>query len=241
MSSKLYLLYSLFDSYYDLTQQKKISHNQLISFYQPFLLYFKNNNKNEKEFVNTYIFDIINIISNIDKYLSEDILYKKNKKYFINTENNQYIMYKKYKNKLNKKFDNMISKLSCLNNKNDNDSLIDLDEEDKILYENSDSEDEEQDIDDVNSENSYIDDSINKEYYICDSFSSNEFYLINKELTSCTCKAYSFCKEDIKTCKHLDYCINNLSKLSKVNFTEDKCNCNEYLQKKSCKHLEYYI
>jgi len=75
MSSKLYLLYSLFNINYELTKSKKMSHVEITAFYKPFLLFFKHNNKDEKDFINKYIFDIINIISDIDKYVNENIFF----------------------------------------------------------------------------------------------------------------------------------------------------------------------
>ena len=65
MSSKLYLLYYLFNINYELTKSKKMSYVEITALYKPFLLFFKNNNKHEKDFINKYIFDIMNIISNI--------------------------------------------------------------------------------------------------------------------------------------------------------------------------------
>jgi hypothetical protein len=246
MSSKLYLLYSLFEINYELTNSKKMSHNQITEFYKPFLLFFKNNKKYEKDFINKYIFDIINIISNIDNFVNKNILLFKNNKYYINYECNEYILYKKYICKLNKKYNFMINKLTCINSHNN--SIIDSDEEKS--KNDSDEENSENNSDEEKSKNesffySEIFNSkisnLQEEYYICKSFTYDGYYLLNKELTSCTCKAYEYCKESIKTCKHLDFCLKkNNKELFIINLNKKKCSCNEYLQKKSCKHLEYF-
>ena len=94
-------------------------------------------------------------------------------------------------------------------------SIIDSEDKIKIDYEDEtkiDYEDETK-IDSV--EETKID--FEEEYYVCQSFSCNDnYYLLNKDLTKCTCKAYKYCKTSIKTCKHLEFCINLKNNNEKV-------------------------
>ena len=78
------------------------------------------------------------------------------------------------------------------------DTKINFEEDTKINFE----EDTKIDSDEETKINFFED-----EYYVFFSFNGN-YYLINEELTKCTCKAYKYCKTSIKTCKHLEFCIN---------------------------------
>jgi len=133
-------------------------------------------------------------------------------------------------NKLNKKFNTIISKLSFRNSPekstfelnedkieddlaeksiiyHEEETKVDSDEETKV------NSDEETKIDSEETEIDFIED----EYYVCCSFSCNSnYYLINEELTKCTCKEYKYCKISIKTCKHLEFCINLKNNNEKV-------------------------
>lgn len=46
-----------------------------------------------------------------------------------------------------------------------------------------------------------------KEYYICKSFTNNDIYYLDKNLKTCTCKAYLFAGSN--RCKHLEHYRNN--------------------------------
>ena len=269
MSSKLYLLYSLFNINYELTKSKKMSHVEITTFYKPFLLFFKNNNKDEKDSINKYIFDIINIISNIDKYVNENILLFKNNKYYVNFEHNEYFLYKKYINKFSKKYNFMINKITCINDFDEENLEDDFDEEnleddsdeenleddfdEENLEDDSDEENLEDDSDEGNLEDNSDEENLennskskinnvnSQKYYVCESFTCNNYYLVSKEFTNCTCKSYEYCKESIKKCKHLDYCVKYNKSLIIINLNKKQCSCCEYLLKKYCKHLEYFL
>ena len=249
MSSKLYLLYSLFNINYELTKSKKMSHVEITEFYKPFLLFFKNNNEHEKDFINKYIFDIINIISNIDKYVNENILLFKNNKYYVNYESNEYFLYKKYINKFRKKYNFMINKITCINSHNSsidsNEEYLENDSDEEYLENDSDEENLEDGSDEEklknNSSKSKINNVNSQKYYVCESLTCNNYYLVSKEFTNCTCKSYEYCKEFIKKCKHLDYCVKYNKSLIIINLNKKQCSFCEYLLKKSCKHLEYFL
>jgi hypothetical protein len=130
-----------------------------------------------------------------------------------------YFLYKKCTNIFNNNIIYFVNKLSFITKKN-------IDEPDNSPI--------------LKNENS-MNDSSDYEYYICNSFTSKDFYLINKSLTVCSCKGFKYYKEINKSCKHINYCKNtDLSKLLNINFKTEKCKCNDFLQKKSCKHFEYF-
>ena len=76
---------------------------------------------------------------------------------------------------------------------------INLDHKEYIKYMNS------LNILDESIKNYTAEDAKVSAYYICDSFSNNKAYHINKDLTTCNCYSYIYCTNKDKTCKHLDY------------------------------------
>ena len=86
------------------------------------------------------------------------------------------------------------------------DTKIDSEEDTKIDSEEDTKIDSEEDTK-IDSEEDTKINFFEDEYYVFFSFNGN-YYLINEELTKCTCKAYKYCKTSIKTCKHLEFCIN---------------------------------
>jgi hypothetical protein len=86
---------------------------------------------------------------------------------------------------------------------------------------------------------------LSNECYIIDSFSNkNDSYLVNKLLNVCTCKAYKFCKKEIKTCKHIEYLTkfnsNQLNNCLTYDLGLKSCSCNDFLLKYNCKHLKLF-
>lgn len=71
---------------------------------------------------------------------------------------------------------------------------------------------------------------------------SNKFYFINKDLTSCSCEAYKYCKLSVKYCKHLEELNNNFSNndLLIINKNDKKCNCSRFISHKNCMHISKY-
>ena len=104
----------------------------------------------------------------------------------------------------------------------------------------------------------------NNKYYVSISSDNVNFYLLNKNLSTCTCKAYKYCKKNIKTCKHLIFassrvenpkvvnksfyymCLSsfdkkqNKDKFPIINLDKKKCSCADFINTKKCKHLEYF-
>lgn len=101
----------------------------------------------------------------------------------------------------------------------------------------------------------------NNKYYVSISSDNINFYLLNKNLSTCTCKAYKYCKKDIRTCKHLIFACSNINKtevLNKscfdymyfrkqnkdnfpiINLDKKKCTCVDFISMKKCKHIEYF-
>jgi len=66
-----------------------------------------------------------------------------------------------------------------------------------------------------------VDEIENEEYKVCKSFTNNKSkYLLNEGLSSCTCKAYEFCKTEPKTCKHIKYYSNNHDNFEQLKSTK---------------------
>ena len=106
--------------------------------------------------------------------------------------------------------------------------------------------DEDQEISNISllSKNSLsINNSSNDEIIVINSLSDvNKFYFINKNLTSCNCEAYKYCKLSVKYCKHLDELNNNLENNNTfiINKNDKSCNCPRFNSHKNCKHISKY-
>jgi hypothetical protein len=98
---------------------------------------------------------------------------------------------------------------------------------------------------------------VNNKYYVSISSDNINFYLLNKNLSTCTCKAYKYCKKNIRTCKHLIFAGSDVQnpkscfgymyfrKQNKDNFPiinlhKKKCSCDDFISMKKCKHIEYF-
>jgi len=89
-----------------------------------------------------------------------------------------------------------------------------------------------------------INNSSNDEIIVIHSLSDvNKFYFINKDLTSCSCEAYKYCKLDIKYCKHLEELNNNIENNNTfiINKNDKSCNCPRFNSHNNCKHITKYM
>jgi hypothetical protein len=83
-------------------------------------------------------------------------------------------------------------------------------------------------------------------YYVCNSSDNKNFYLLNNSFSLCTCKAYKYCKKEIKSCKHLKSVILELNSTEKhcnlpvIDLNKKICTCNDYNVTQNCKHVEYF-
>jgi hypothetical protein len=211
MSSILISIYKIFRDNYSLTIKEIISR-----YMQDYILFNKNNNKinNNKQ----YCIEINNIILNLNKYVKNNILLLKNKLYIINRKRKEYISYKKY-------MKNIIDKSMLVFNDliNTYEELIDssIDNLDMQFNNIELSDDSGSSVNSFDEDNKV--DKNNKTYYVCESFTNSDDYLIDMSLTKCTCKAYKYCNETIKICKHLEYCKNsNLDELKKIELNDDQ-------------------
>jgi len=92
--------------------------------------------------------------------------------------------------------------------------------------------------------NDSSEDNSSEEFNICyvvESESSNDYHLVNIELTICSCKAYEYCKSPIKTCKHLNSIKSGdrtqlASKYPMFNIEDKVCSCTEFNNNKNCIH-----
>jgi len=177
----------------------------------------KNDNYMTKnEILDDIKFNIINIDDNIQKYVSDIEFIINSLDRYVNQEylifeNNRY-----YINLDNPEYIKYINSLNIL------DGLI------KYYME---------DAEDAGDAGEEEDTKTETEYYICNSFSNNKAYVINKNLTTCNCYSYIYCTNEFKTCKHLDYFRNldtdMLNKQHLINFEYMSCSCNS----KYCKYL----
>lgn len=81
------------------------------------------------------------------------------------------------------------------------------------------------------------------EIFVFDSLTdANNFYFINKNLTSCNCEAYKYCKLSVKSCKHLKELKDNFSNndLFIINKNDRSCNCTRFISNKNCKHISKF-
>ena len=239
MSCKLYLLYSVLDN----DKKNGLKFKDIIKYYMPFLLYSSDVLEDNKYLGNNYLVESISMITLLNKYVDKNILYFNNNRYSINIKHPDYITYNNYISKMNTCISKTIKTLSMSTKIEDSDEEDsgeeDSDEEDSD-EEDSDEEDSQEDI--IKEISSVIEETPldKEEYYICESFQYDIYYLVSKTFTTCTCKSFEFCKEVVKKCKHIDYCKGNIDKLTIYNLKSHMCSCNHYLSNNDCEHVKIF-
>jgi predicted nucleic acid-binding Zn finger protein len=179
--------------------------HDILSYIEPFSLYLV---KNSLE----YEFYILNLL---DDLIDSNILNKEKNTICINKNHEKYIKYKEdYEINKEKNNNNLTILFYASKNKN-------------ILFQNKNKEldTEDSDTEDSDIQKSYIEKSdyqdstieyIENKYYV-KSESSNVKYVIDNNMTHCSCKSFEFCKLNPKICKHLEKI-----KKDKYEFIEEK-------------------
>jgi hypothetical protein len=229
-----------------------ITKAEILHYNEPFLFY----ELDEIEY-NTYIELIEGTLYEINKFITEGYLIEKNKKIFINYENPTYKSfiesYNFTKSKCNKSINELLEFI------NFNDEIIEEESYPKskiteslskikkpvlknsgntFQYENSlelkskleivNEDDNETTFSELENDEIYYD------YYIFNSLTDkNEFYLINKDLTHCGCKAFEYKGK----CKHLtEIKKHDIHDYDKINLNTKICSCKEFQENNNCIH-----
>ena len=215
------------------TSNNGIVLDRVIDYLKPFLKYMVNNaidlSTNSNYFVNLDIF-----MSKIYECINEGSLIFTNNKYYTNNNSKKYKNYIKNEQNSGENFDQILQSLNVLSLNNgslNNESLNNGSLNNESLNNEID-------------ENNSSEDNSSEEFNICYvilSESSNDYHLVNVELTICSCKAYEYCKSTIKTCKHLNLIKSDdrtqlAAKYPMFNIEDRICSCIEFNSNNNCIH-----
>ena len=228
----LYSIYNAFENTKSLTQ-KDILKKCIISSLG------RNNYVNNDKLIIQCI-DLINILNNnLSVFVNDGHIKFINNKYFVNEEHEDFQNFKinnlkfltvtshsiEYISKLNEMIEDITFGFS-ISSSDSNEEIADTNHDDNNMEE----------------ENNNLDET----YYIYRSLTTKiDWYLISMDLSTCTCKSFEYCLQDIKTCKHIaDF------KSSKTNLSSSRivtkegkqftnCTCNDFNEIGYCDHLDY--
>jgi predicted nucleic acid-binding Zn finger protein len=197
-----------------------ITKNHILEYVEPFS-YLSDNSLTFKN----------NVLYEVDLFIQNEILHENDQIISINKTHVKYIEYKKI-NALNKKniLKNLEiivkNEKTFLESLGENDELNDDELNDDESNDDELNDDESNDDESNDDESTFYDDdevlekepiplknmkslekstkSSNKTYFKVESETlDNVSYLINKDMTTCTCKSFEFCKSNPKICKHI--------------------------------------
>jgi len=219
----LYSIYNAFENNKNLTQ-KDILKKCIISS-------LATNNYVNKDKLIVQCIDLINILNNnLNIFVNDGHIKFNSNKYYINEDHEDFKNFKINNLKFLTVTDHSIEYITKVNEMIDDIAF-------GFSISSSDSNEE------MEEENNNLDES----YYIYRSLTTKiDWYLISMDLSSCTCKSFQYCLQDIKTCKHLaDFKTpqTNLSS-AKIVTKEGKqftnCTCNDFKTTEYCDHLDYF-
>ena len=162
-------------------------------------------------------------IRDIDSSVENNSLLLSDNKYTINKDHIHYQEYKECYDKALNKIELLTDSISLIINKKTYN-------EDTEYEELNNTDDTEEELEDT--------------YYVCESFTSNDLYFINPDITHCSCLAFHY-SDDKKICKHIEH-FKNLSEkeLSKIYIIDNKnnsCNCEYFKNNSNCKHYQQFL
>jgi hypothetical protein len=221
MAENSYLLFCIIERIRKEKKKDYVTKKEILKYIEPIALFWEDpNNFN----FNLYIDTVMRFIRDIDSSIENNSLLLSDNKYTINKNHIHYLDYKKC-------YDKKINKIELLT---DSISLI----INKKTY-NEDLEDEE-----LNNTFETEDEELEDTYYVCESFTSDDFYLINQSIDRCSCLAFHY-SDDKKSCKHIEQFkkLNNkeLNKKYIIDNKNDSCNCEYFKSNSNCKHLEKFL
>lgn len=234
MNFNLYLLYLSINSINRYKKNIGVTRLDLIKYFEPFLLFYTGNNSDNTKYFDFYF----NFLINIKSFTKESLILEDNNIISINTDHPEYKAFLIHYHDIKKKIQNTSKYISSSSSNSDEFDQSD----DSDFDESEESEESELDADyfedselELDSNDSEKDD----EYYICNNSDNTTFYLLNKNLTYCSCKSYDYCTLQKKSCKHLDYYCNKEDELHTVNINLITCTCDIYKEHHSCKHIVF--
>lgn len=227
----LYSIYNAFENTKSLTQKdilKKCIITSLCS-----------NNYVSKDKLIVQCIDLINILnSNLSIFVNDGHFKFNNNKYIINEKHEDFKNFKINNLKILTVTAHSIEYITKVN------EMID----DIAFGFSISSSDSNEEMAEINNENNMEEENNNlpETYYIYRSLTTKiDWYLISMDLSSCTCKSFHYCMQDIKTCKHLEDFKTPQTNLRSANIVtrEGKyftnCACNDFKTTDYCDHLDY--
>ena len=216
MADNNYLLFYIIEKIEKNTNKDYFTKEEILDYIKPIGLFGYAHND-----YNFYISIVRNIIFNINNYIENNIILQDDIKLFINKEHIYYIEYKE-------NYINEIYKIDCINDTiilGYNEELIN-DKLKNLEFMDTSSESEEQELED--------------NYYVCESFTSNNIYFIDPYLKRCNCLSFYYSNEK-NICKHIIFLqkLNEeqLNNIKKIDTKSRTCNCNS----NNCKHIKAFL
>ena len=219
----LHFIYLTIKNIQKRNKTKHVSRTELFEYISPFLIY---ENINTKSF-NSYL----KFIFTIDHFVEENYLIYENNNYYINYESDEY---KKFVELFNNYKKNIVQLSHTILELNDNIHNIGSQDDQTSDVQDDQTSDVQDDQSSNAQDNKYAEDGLG--YYIFKSFCSSQLYLINKKLNKCTCMSYTFCTNNPKTCKHLEFIKNN-NNINELDVFEKSCECYNNNIEYICKHI----
>jgi hypothetical protein len=222
MAENSYLLFCIIERIKKEKQKNYVTKKEILKYIEPIALFWENpNNFN----FNLYIDTIMRFIRDIDSSVENNSLFLNDNKYTINKDHIHYQEYKECYDKKINKIELLTDSISLIINKKTYNE-----DTNNIEYEKSNNSDETEELED--------------NYYVCESFTSNDLYFINLDINHCSCLAFHY-SDDKKSCKHIEHFKKlNYEELSKKYIIDNKnnsCNCTYFKSNSSCKHYEQFL
>ena len=246
MKDTLSFIYSTLENiqYYLSSDDKgytSITKNDILEYVEPFS-YLSDNSLTFKN----------NVLYEVDLFIKNGILYENDEKNIsINKSHIKYIKYKKI-NAINKK--NFLKNLEIIvknekiflgslekNEEYEDESENDYESENDDESENNDEKLDKNPIPPKNIEHSKKLKKVqNKTYFEVESETLEGVnYIINENMTTCSCPSFEFCKSNPKTCKHLIMFKNKNYEI--VEYEEEEVEEVEIIKSETNPNKEYYI